>query len=238
MSSFFMYHLFMNTKIQAYKELAKIFQTNGYNLYLVGGAVRDYLLNIELTDMDVATDATPKDILGFFDGRIISTFSKFGALTIYFNDVKFDVTTLREEKKYIDNRHPAEIVFIKDIKKDSIRRDFTINAMYMNKELELFDYVGGQKDLLEKTIRMIGDPLLRIQEDPLRIYRAIRFALTYSFHLDKELLKAIKESVHLINKLNPEKIKQEINKMHNIHKEYKVSLLNEIGVISFIDMLK
>ena len=135
------YNKSMDNKTRAFVELAKIFSEHGYSLYLVGGTVRDILLNIELSDMDAVTDATPEQMKSFIDGDY--TFMKMGSIKYKFNDVKFDITTLRKESGYVDHRHPKKVTFVKDLKTDHKRRDFTINAMYMDYRFTLFDYENG-----------------------------------------------------------------------------------------------
>ena len=240
MSSFFVYYCYMkyNEKINSYLKLAELFNKNGFRLYIVGGAVRDYLLNKELTDMDLTTDATPNDVKTFFIEKADYTFSKFGAMSLYFENIKFEVTTLRMEKSYEDSRHPNEIVFVKEPKLDYKRRDFTINAMYLDERLTLLDFCDGKKDIDNSLIRMVGNPLERINEDPLRILRAIRFALTLSFKIEESLKTTIKNNHHLLDKINKDKIKQELKKFKNINEETQTSLFNEFGMISCLDMVK
>ena len=227
-----------NKRIDAFISLAKLFRENGYKLYLVGGTVRDYLLNKELSDMDVVTDATPEQVQSFYHGKASYTFMKYGSVTLYFNDVKFDLTTLRKERSYFDSRHPTEIEFVKSLRIDHKRRDFTINGMYLDEKFNLFDYSEGKKDLENHVIKMIGSPDRRIKEDPLRILRAIRFALTLSFDLDEKLKKSMKQNINLLSKLNPDKIKQELRKIPEVDETLKFSLFNEFDVIYLLDMVK
>lgn len=208
-------------KFEAFLELADLFKQNGFSLYLVGGSVRDFLLNKELTDMDVVTDATPKMEVNFLVD-LDTTFSRFGAVKLIFHEVKFDITTLRKESGYKDSRHPSEIVFTKDLKEDVYRRDFTVNALYMDKEKNVYDFVNGQEDLNNRILRCVGDAEKRIKEDPLRIYRAFRFVSDFDFVLEKSLEEAIRNNIDLVERLNKEKIKEELRKTHN---QEKFSLL-------------
>ena len=202
----------MDSKINDYLKLNKLFEENGYKLYLVGGTVRDYLLGISLTDMDAVTDATPEEMKAFLKDADY-TFAKYGSVTIKLDKkVKFDITTMREETSYLDARHPSKIQFIKDLKVDVRRRDFTVNALYLDKDLKVIDYVDGQKDLKDRLLRMVGDPKIRLKEDPLRIIRAIRFAVDYDLSLDNDLEQAIIDTKSELNNLNPEKIKQDLAK--------------------------
>lgn len=201
--------------------LSKVFETNKHHLYLVGGTVRDYLSAINLTDMDAVTDATPEEMKSFLPDEVKAdyTFMQYGSIKVTFMDVKFDITTLRKEKSYSDSRHPNSIKFVKSLRVDSKRRDFTLNAMYLNYLLEVKDFHHGRRDLEKRTLKMVGNPDKRIKEDPLRIFRAIRFALTYNYKIDDKLKSAILDNVNLIEKLNKEKIKQEIRKIKNADEE-------------------
>ena len=201
----------MDDKIILLKELAQQFNKKGYSLYMVGGSVRDYLLGLALTDMDLVTDATPNEMESFLP-EADYTFAKYGSIKLKYKGVKFDITTLREESNYLDSRHPGEIKFTKDLSVDVKRRDLTINALYLSKDLEVIDYVNGQKDLENKVIKMVGDPLTRIKEDPLRIIRIYRFHLDLGFSIDPALEEVIKNNRDLLNKLRKEKFLEEIHK--------------------------
>ena len=167
--------------------MAHIFKSHGFNLFLVGGTVRDYLLHKELTDMDAVSDATPTEIIAFLP-NVDTTFAHLGSLKYKNeNNIKFDITTLRKESAYLDSRHPSKIIFVKDLKEDYLRRDFTINAMYMDADLNIIDYSGGLQDLSNHILRMVGDPDIRLKEDPLRILRAIRFALMFNLTIEPTL---------------------------------------------------
>lgn len=211
----------MDNKILLFQELAKIFKEHGYSLYIVGGAVRDFLLGKNLQDVDLVSEATPDEILKFYT-QIDATFAKYGSIILKYKEEKFDLTTLRKEADYCDSRHPQKIIFTKDISEDVLRRDFTVNALYLDANLKLYDLVDGEKDLVEKVLKMIGDPNKRIQEDPLRILRAIRFSIDYDFTIDEPLKKALISHYGLIKKLNPQKIEQEIGKCSNKQKMYEM----------------
>lgn len=197
-----------------FDSVALIFNRHGYRLYMVGGATRDYLLDRPILDYDFVTDATPEEMKTFLPDADY-TFSKFGTVRIKVNHVKVDITTLRIEDEYVDYRHPSKVVFTKDIKKDFVRRDFTINAIYMDEEYNIIDYCGGLNDLNNKLIRFIGDPDKRIKEDPLRILRAERFEKKLGFKIEDETFKAIERNRHLIEELNPQKVEAELKKMEN-----------------------
>ena len=217
----------MEERIKLYLQLADLFESKGFLLYLVGGTVRDYLLDKELTDMDLVTDATPSEIESFLPDADY-TFSKYGSVKYKYHDIKFDITTLRKEEGYSDFRHPNKICFTKSIKEDVFRRDITINALYMDKKLEVIDLVGGQKDLEKRVIRMIGDPVKRINEDPLRIVRIYRFFLEIGFDIESNTLKALEDNFEKVKLLNVDKINQEIRK--SSHKEELKQILKTHGI--------
>lgn len=205
--------------------LSEKFKDNGFKLFLVGGSTRDYLLGKQLNDMDVCTDATPEEMKSFLKNADY-TFEKYGSVKTVIENVKFDITTLRKEKDYSDSRHPSTIQFTKKLEEDVERRDLTINALYMDSDLNVIDLVNGTMDLNHRIIRFIGDPLTRIKEDPLRIIRALRFSLDLSFNIENYSKNAIFSNFSLLDRLNPEKINSEINKCQN-----KINLINILKVI-------
>jgi tRNA nucleotidyltransferase/poly(A) polymerase len=140
-------------------------------------------------------------------------FAHYGTVQLKQDQFSIDITTLRQESLYQDKRHPQSISFVKEPKLDYLRRDLTINAIYMDASSIFLDFANGQQDLDHKVLRMIGDPYLRIQEDPLRILRVIRFQHLLGFTLETTLAKAIQQSLPMLDYLNPQKIKQEIDKM-------------------------
>lgn len=220
----------MDYKLELFLKLNKLFKDNGFKLYLVGGTVRDFLLGVELTDMDAVTDATPEEMKRFLEDANY-TFEKYGSISIKPDKkVKFDITTMREETSYQDSRHPSEIRFVRDINIDVRRRDFTINALYLDENLKVIDLVDGQKDLENKVLRMIGDPNIRLKEDPLRIIRAIRFASDYQLSLDKDLELAIRNNVNELNNLNPDKITQDLRKCKPESKTIVLQYLQDFDI--------
>lgn len=200
----------MNHKL--FDKIAILFNNNGYRLYMVGGATRDYLLERPILDYDFVTDATPDEMKKFLKDANF-TFAKFGTVSMKVNGIKVDITTLRIEGDYVDYRHPSKVIFTKSTKEDYVRRDFTINALYVDEEYNIIDYCGGLNDLNNKLIRFIGDPVRRIKEDPLRILRAERFASKLGFKIEENTKKAIEENRHLIDELNPQKVQTELEKM-------------------------
>lgn len=223
--------------ISTVKNLESLFNKRGFSLYFVGGSVRDYLLTKQFDDVDLVTDATPNEMKMFLEDADF-TFSKFGFVKVHFEGEKFDVTTLRIEEGYSDFRHPKTIKFTKKLEEDCLRRDFTVNGMYMNTKLEIFDFVNGVEDLNKKILKMIGDPVIRFKEDPLRIIRAIRFALTYKFDIDISIRNAIEKTSYLLESLNQDKIKQDIKKIKNCSNEEIRKAFECFNIQKYLDVLK
>ena len=227
-------------KIKEFQQLAQLFKSHGFNLFLVGGTVRDYLLDKELDDMDAVSDATPIQIVSFLP-NVDTTFAHLGSLK-YKNEngLKFDITTLREESGYLDSRHPSNIKFVKDLKVDYLRRDFTINALYMDADLNIIDYSGGQVDLSNRLLRMIGDPDKRLKEDPLRILRAIRFALMFNLKIESTLYEAMQDRFYLLSNITDAKIRSEIDKIkeEDVNLKYKKELLSEFDIVNLKGVIK
>lgn len=215
--------------LEVFSNLADLYAKYGYKLYLVGGSVRDYLLKIPSSDLDLCTDATPDETKEFLPDANYR-FSKFGTVSFNYDLYKVEITTLRVEQEYTDSRHPKDVKFVKKIELDYKRRDFTVNALYLDRNLNVFDYCGGLQDLKSRTLKMIGDPLVRFEEDPLRIVRALRFKLKLNFSLDEKLESAIHAKVHLLKNLNPEKVDFDIRKMLKIDQEKAIELLNNYHI--------
>jgi len=225
------------TELESYKELAYIFKNHGFKLCIVGGTVRDFLLNLPLGDLDLVTDATPKDMSGFLINADY-TFERFGFVKLLFNEYKFDITTLRKECAYKDSRHPSKIEFVNSLEEDVVRRDFTCNGLYMDENLNIYDFVNGQKDIKNKILKTIGKADKRIKEDPLRIIRAVRFSLTYKFEICEELLNAIKHNKDILKLINQKKINEDINKIKNVSKEEIINLFNKLDININLDVIK
>ncbi|MCD8195027.1 MAG: CCA tRNA nucleotidyltransferase [Coprobacillus sp.] len=203
--------------INFFLELTNKFKDAGYSFFMVGGTVRDFIMYKEVGDYDIATDATPDEVVVILkDYSFDASFKKYGVITLKKDGIRYDIVTFRKEFVYTDYRHPAIIEYVKSMEEDVVRRDFTINGLYMDDRFKIYDFVGGQKDIENKVIRTIGDPRVRITEDPLRILRAIRFSLTLGFSIDPDLEQAIKDNVGLLHELNPEKIRHELSKFKKI----------------------
>ena len=195
------------------KEIGRIFKKHGFSIYLVGGAVRDFLLSEKIHDMDFATDAKPEEIKGMFS-RTIDTGIKHGTVTILFRKKGYEVTTFRTDGEYKDSRHPENVKFIKDLESDLVRREITINALAADiDDGKIIDLVGGRKDLKRKIIRAIGNPDERFTEDALRILRAARFSAKLDFEIEKETFDSMKKLSESVNKVSAERIKEEFYRL-------------------------
>lgn len=219
-------------------EVLKILNNNGYSAYIVGGFVRDTLLSKKTGDIDICTSATPKEILEIFDNVIISDM-KYGSVVIAYKNYKFDVTTFRKEIKYEDNRKPVKIKYIKDLKKDLLRRDFTINTLCMNKDGEVLDTLNVKGDLDNKILKTVGNPRYRIKEDSLRILRCIRFATSLDFDIDKKTKHFISKYSYLLKKLSINRKREELDKIFSSqNKEKGKNLLIELNLTNALDITK
>ena len=203
----------MNNVDIAFKVL-RLFKDNNIDAYLVGGTSRDYLLYGNFSDIDICSKGLPsvnEEILK--DYEMSNKDGKFyGVLKYKVFDREIEVTTLRKEGEYIKNRRPKTIEFIDSLYIDSLRRDFTINAIYIDVYENVYDYHNGINDLNNKVIRMIGDPLKRINEDALRILRAIRFSSYLNFEIEENLKETILSNYNLVYSLNKNTLRKEINK--------------------------
>lgn len=194
-------------------ELATIFKENNFSLYLVGGAVRDYVLGDKNHDYDFTTDAEPLDVKKLFK-RTIDTGIKHGTVTVLFKGSSYEITTFRTEGDYNDRRHPDRVTFVKSLEEDLKRRDFTINALAANLFTgEIIDCHNGIDDLKKRIIRAIGNPQERFTEDALRMLRACRFSSKLDFDIEENTLDAIKKLHSSVNAVSSERIKEEIFKL-------------------------
>ncbi|WP_245157170.1 CCA tRNA nucleotidyltransferase [Anaerovorax sp. IOR16] len=197
----------------AKKVLQKILDA-GYEAYLVGGCVRDYLLKKIPKDFDITTNALPEDIEKvFFDYRIIRTGIKHGTVTVIFENEAFEITTYRRDGVYSDHRRPDQVSFSTSLVDDLARRDFTINAMAYNEIEGLVDFYEGQKDLEEGILRCVGTPALRFKEDALRMLRLLRFSSELGFKVEEQTVQGLFEQKSLLEKVSKERISEECTKL-------------------------
>lgn len=191
-----------------------ILEGQGYSAYIVGGAVRDLLMGKEPKDWDIATSAKPEEVRSIFY-KTVDTGIKHGTVTVLLDDESFEVTTYRIDGNYSDSRHPDSVEFTDDIIKDLSRRDFTINAMAMDSNGNIIDPFMGRFDIMNKTIRCVGDANLRFTEDPLRILRACRFKAQLPGFIINNLPTRFFMAVHaeaLLN-ISSERIRDELTKI-------------------------
>ncbi|HEX6896670.1 MAG TPA: CCA tRNA nucleotidyltransferase [Bryobacteraceae bacterium] len=186
----------------------------GYLAWLVGGCVRDLVLGCEPKDYDIATDATPDQVVQIFP-RAQLVGAQFGVVLVD----GVEVATFRSDHSYQDGRHPGRVVFEKDPRQDVLRRDFTINALLLDPARlddparHVVDYVGGVSDLHNRIVRAIGDPAQRFQEDHLRMLRAIRFAARLGFEIEPGTMASIRQMRAQIQHVSPERIRDELTRI-------------------------
>lgn len=211
-------------------------ESAGYEVFLVGGAVRDYILDIEPKDYDLATNATPDEIKKvFYNYKVIMTNHKFGTVIVLFNDNEVEITTYREESCYEDGRKPKHIKFSKSLEKDLSRRDFTINALAYNPNTGIIDLFEGLKDLKLRKIRAVGDPKVRIKEDNLRIMRAIRFSSQLEFDISGDLRYEIIDKGYLLKNISYDRVRDELFKILLSRKpSIGINKLKEYRILKYI----
>lgn len=226
----------MLTLPQFIKDIIDNFKKNGFEIYVVGGAIRDLFSNKEVKNWDLTTSATPEEILKILPNSFLN--NQYGTvsypLKVNNQTMIIEITPFRKEAKYQDFRHPEKIEWAKTIKDDLARRDFTINSIAYDGE-NLVDPFGGQNDLKNKIIRAVGDPHIRFQEDALRLIRAIRFASQLGFFIEEKTLQAIKKNAHLIKKISWERIRDEFLKiLSSQHPAEGILFLKNTGLLKYI----
>ena len=207
----------MNSNNQ-FKPASKIaidlFKSNGFEAFLIGGSVRDYIMGLPIGDIDITTNATPQQVKSVFcDFRVIETGIKHGTVTVLIDNEPLEITTYRSEGAYSDNRHPDCVTFSQSLSDDVVRRDFTMNAIAYDFSDGFCDLVGGIEDINNQTIRCIGDAETRFREDALRILRALRFSSVLGFSIEKNTEKAIHECKDLLKNISAERIREEFTKL-------------------------
>lgn len=205
-------------------KIFNVFNTEGYELYLVGGCVRDMLMDKEPKDWDMCTNATPDEMLALCKEKHYTVNPKgveYGTVTIVFGKEEYEITTYRADTDYTDGRRPDSVEFVSDIYTDLRRRDFTINALAMNPITNiLIDVSTGVEDIQNKVIRTVGNPRDRFDEDALRILRALRFAITLEFDIDYNTLQVLKDEKYIskLSAVSDERITSEFRKIFKANK--------------------
>ena len=225
----------MKVKIDMPEDVKFIINTlmnNGYESNIVGGCVRDSIMQRNPKDWDITTKANPEEVMKLFD-KVVLTGLKHGTVTVMINKEGYEVTTYRADGEYEDNRHPKEVKFVSSLKEDLARRDFTINAMAYNEKDGLIDYFGGMEDLSNEIIKTVGEPKKRFNEDALRMLRAIRFSAQLNFKIDENVLNAIKELKDNIKNISKERIREELNKIL-LSNPKKIDILRKCEILEYI----
>lgn len=211
-------------------KILKKIEASGFQAYIVGGFVRDYILGISSLDVDITTNAKPQELLNIFKEGLLPN-ENYGAITVYLHGKRFEIMTFRREIKYRDNRIPVEIEYIDDLLEDLKRRDFTINTLCIDSKGSIIDLLNGMEDIDNKVIRTVGDAYYKFEQDSFRILRAIRFATALNFQLCDEVKKAIIDTKQNLVKLSYERKRQELDKIFsNQNASYGVKLILELGL--------
>lgn len=212
--------------------LMDAFRKKGYQIYLVGGAVRNLLLDRAIDNWDFTTNATPEEIQKLFPKTFYN--NTYGTVSVPTEDTVYEITPFRREGEYLDARHPSKVEWAKTVEEDLSRRDFTINAMAYDGK-NLVDPYNGQKHLKEKLIVAVGDPDIRFAEDGLRLMRAVRFASQFGFLIDESTRASMQKNAHLIEKISWERIRDEFLKiMGSDHPAEGVLFLHNTGILKYI----
>ena len=186
----------------------------GYEAYLVGGCVRDMIMQTEPKDYDICTSALPEQMQEVFaDCHVVETGLKHGTLTVVVDHEPYEATTFRVDGEYTDSRHPDSVSFVADVTEDLARRDFTVNAMAWHPDTGLIDPFGGREDIQRRMIRCVGDAETRFGEDALRIMRALRFASSKQFAIEEKTAAAVHELRHTLVNVAAERIRVELAKL-------------------------
>lgn len=217
-----------------HKKIMQKLLENGFQAFMVGGCVRDFLMGIEPHDIDITTNATPNQVMEIFP-KTVPTGIQFGTVTVLIDGNSYEVTTFRTDGKYLNNRKPESVIFTSSIENDLSRRDFTVNAMAMDIDGNIIDPFNGMNDLKNGIIRAVGNPVERFHEDALRILRAFRFSARFGFEIEAETLKAMKTTKAGLYNISKERISMEICKIlltDNVEKTFKLML--NVGVLEII----
>lgn len=208
----------------------------GFEGFVVGGCVRDSIIGRVPNDWDICTSALPNETKRVFkEYKTVDVGIVHGTVAVIFLGESIEITTYRIDGEYKDNRRPQKVEFTSKIEEDLSRRDFTINAMAYNYESGLVDFFNGMKDIEGKTIRCVGNPYKRFNEDALRIMRALRFAAQLNYTIEKCTLEAIEDTVELLSKISAERIAVELNKLVMAENpENMIKLLFEMDILKKI----
>jgi poly(A) polymerase len=222
----------MDTKRQVAAEIVRRLRTEGFQAYFVGGCVRDLVMGRGPKDYDVATDATPDEVVRLYP-ESLTVGAQFGVVIVPREEGNVEVATFRSDDRYDDGRHPVGVRYARTPQEDVRRRDFTINGLLFDPASEeVLDYVGGQADIRARRLRTIGDPVARLSEDRLRMLRAVRFAARFGFALDAGAKAAIRNLAPQIHHVSAERVRDEILKILTEGQARRgFELLDETGLL-------
>ena len=202
----------------------------GYEAYFVGGSVRDMLLHKPISDVDIATSATPQEVKEIFP-HTVDVGIEHGTVMVIYHKEGYEVTTFRTEEGYEDFRHPDKVTFVRSLEEDLKRRDFTINALAIGIDDQLMDFFDGIGDLERQCIRCVGDAKERFNEDALRMFRAVRFVGQLGFQVEEETKNAISLLKMNLSKVAVERMKVEFEKMiQSSYRKDALKLFVETGL--------
>jgi tRNA nucleotidyltransferase (CCA-adding enzyme) len=217
--------------------ILELIEEAGYEAYFVGGSVRDYILGRPINDVDIATSATPQEIKGIFPNTADIGIDH-GTVLVITDTGTYEITTFRTESGYSDFRRPDAVQFVRSLAEDLQRRDFTMNAMAMDRTGKIIDPFNGNRDLAEKRIITVGKPHERFHEDALRMMRALRFVSQLDFELEQATFDSLKENAQIISEIAVERILVEFEKlMAGSNKIRAFSLLLESGLFQYLPLL-
>ena len=202
----------MPVEFQDARKVLQAIEKAGYEAYFVGGCVRDTLLGKKIHDIDIATSAYPAEVKQIFK-KTVDTGIEHGTVMALFDGHSYEITTFRTESGYQDFRRPDKVTFVRSLKEDLMRRDFTINALALKEDGQVIDVFDGIKDLNHHLIKAVGQAHERFHEDALRMMRAVRFASQLNFAIESNTLKAIEENNYLLAKISVERIQVEFEKL-------------------------
>lgn len=207
-------------------DILKRLNDYGYEAYIVGGAIRNYLLNTQILDYDITTNASSNTIKQLFNEyKLYDIGKKHGTVSIIIKDLVVEITPYRHESDYKDHRHPSKISFDATLKQDIQRRDFTINSLCMDKDGNIIDLFNGIDDINNRIIKAIGNPKTRFNEDALRILRALRFKVKMDFEIEEKTDIQIHKLKDLLNYISEERKKDELLQILSCKGAFK--LINE-----------
>lgn len=214
--------------------ILKRLKTNGYEAYIVGGAVRDYLLGKPVGDIDITTSAKPEQVRALF-AKTIPVGIQHGTVVVRYHHRSYEVTTFRKEAEYKDYRRPSSVSFVTSLEEDLKRRDFTMNAIAMTEEGKIIDPFDGEKDLKNRLIRTVGRAEERFQEDPLRMMRAVRFASQLSFAIENKTMQALNQLAVYLQHISVERITAEFEKLLlSRHTRRGFTILVDSGLYAYL----